>query len=299
MSPPREHLRLTREGALASLVVAGLAALAFASGNNLVYLLLSPLIALGGLALLLGAWNLGGLHVARVLPAELFAGVEGRGRYVVRNPRRYLPAIAVTVAEIGGPGASVHLAAVPAGGEGAAPAGWRFERRGPAAFGTVRLSSSFPFGWVERWRDVELPAEVLVYPRPQASVVVPEPGSEGLDDGRSRVTDLGEFAGLRPYRPGDPPRAVHWPTTARLGEPMVVQRAGIGAERVVVRVPDRRGAAWERELQRACGEVLRAFRAGCHVGLELPGVWLDARAGDPWRRALLDALARQPVRDES
>jgi hypothetical protein len=63
-------------------------------------------------------------------------------------------------------------------------------------------------------------------------------------------------------------------------------------------VPDRRGEAWERELSRACGEVLRGFSLGAHVGLELAGAWMEPRAGDPWRRQLLETLAREPVRLE-
>jgi len=59
---------------------------------------------------------------------------------------------------------------------------------------------------------------------------------------------------------------------------------------------ERGGRAWEEALSAACGEVVRAFRQGHAVGLELPDRSLDARPGGGWRRTLLDTLAREPER---
>jgi uncharacterized protein (DUF58 family) len=276
-------------------LVAGIGTLALLSGNNLVYLLESALLALGPVTWLLGAWNLRNVEVARVLPSELYAGVDGRGRLLVRNRRRWLPALAIDVQELALDADAVRVPVVPAEEEASLPAGWRFPERGPASLDRVRVSSRFPFGLVTRWRDMELTADVLVYPRPLASVGRGEPGVEGQDDGSERTRgEIGEFVGLRPYRAGDPPRAIHWRTTARAGVPMVIQRSGAGAERLVVRVEERRGPAWERELARACGEVLRGFSSGYHVGLDLPSQRFEPRAGEAWRRTLLDALARLP-----
>ena len=70
------------------LATAGLAIYALSTGNNLVYMLLSTLLAAFVVDALAGAWNLRGLEVARALPPELYAGLEGRGTIVVRNRRR-------------------------------------------------------------------------------------------------------------------------------------------------------------------------------------------------------------------
>ena len=113
----------------------------------------------------------------------------------------------------------------------------------------------------------------------------------------------GDLVGLRPYRPGDAPRTVHWPTTARVGALYVAERAGEAEGSVEVEVHDvGRGASWERELSRAAGEVHRALQLGRRVGLRLPAIdglpprTLAPGAGGSWRRTLFDALARMPRR---
>jgi uncharacterized protein (DUF58 family) len=122
----------------------------------------------------------------------------------------------------------------------------------------------------------------------------------GLDPDASGV-GAGDFVGLRAYRDGDPPHAVHWPTTARTGTPYVVERAGEADLAVEVEVhPAPTPAAWERELSVAVGEVERAFAAGRRVGLRIPAVGeelprrLHPAAGGIWRRALLETLACLP-----
>jgi uncharacterized protein (DUF58 family) len=89
---------------------------------------------------------------------------------------------------------------------------------------------------------------------------------------------------------------IHWRTTARVGRPVVIVRSPESTERVVVRISDRSGRAWENELGRGCGEVLRGFARGCRVGLELPDRRFEARGGARWRRMLLEVLATQPER---
>ncbi len=57
--------------------------------------------------------------------------------------------------------------------------------------------------------------------------------------GRHAVRRTGagaDFAALRPYVPGDDPRAIHWPTTARLGRPVVRRFAEEHAQQVVIAV---------------------------------------------------------------
>jgi uncharacterized protein (DUF58 family) len=290
LRPPRP----TRDGQAVAGLTAALMLVAGWTGNNLVALLVAVGIATLLVAGVAAWWNLRGIELARVLPVEVFAGVEGRGRYVVRNRRRLMAAIDLHVEEAHGVGAIAPR--VLAGDEAGAAAGWRVDDRGVARLGAVRVWSVFPFGLWTASRTLELPAEILVYPRPGGGRPLVEAGPAGLGDGSRRGGDPGDFAGLRPYRAGDPLRAIHWRTSARAGEPIVVERAGAGVERVIVRVVERPGDAFERELARACGELLRAFALDVPVGLELPDAHHEARTGPAWRRNLLAALATAPRR---
>jgi hypothetical protein len=84
-----------------------------------------------------------------------------------------------------------------------------------------------------------------------------------------------------------------------VGEVVVVERTGEVESYVEVVVDQRTGIAWEREISRATGEIIRAFAKGCRVGMVLRGVGggderFRPNTGGVWRRALLETLARQP-----
>ena len=77
---------------------------------------------------------------------------------------------------------------------------------------------------------------------------------------------------------------------------MVVQRADGEQIRTQIAMRALLGPAWELEISRVTGEVVRAFRRGWSVGLTLEdGTVLPARGGPGWRRTLLDVLAMRPV----
>ncbi len=268
------------------------AIVALVTANNAAFWLLAAIVALFVVDAIAGKANLAGVTVARRLPGDLYVGRRGHGSLVARNSARWA-AYAIQLGDEDGEAEAI-APSISARGERDCAAVWTFDRRGAGRLGTLRIRSAWPFGLFERHREVDVPAEILVYPPPLGGAERHGGALPGDGDAHDPRPGDGDFAGIRPYVPGDPPRSLHWPTTARIGAPMVVARAGDATEQCVVRVdpaaPDR-----ERELGRACGEVVRAFGRGAVVGLDLPSRSFDARAGDGWRRALLEALAREPA----
>jgi uncharacterized protein (DUF58 family) len=93
------------------------------------------------------------------------------------------------------------------------------DRRGVYSFGPVRVSVSDLFGYEEASVSYEDEATYVVQPR---TLPVREPEEQPLpaEEVRSRHSlfdDPALFAGVRPYRWGDPMRRVHWRATARTG----------------------------------------------------------------------------------
>lgn len=269
------------------------------TGNNQLFLVLGGLQALLLLELLLGGWNLRGVAVARQLPPELFAGRRALGAMLVENRGRGLPAAAFVVAELAGGEAGVEVAWLGAGASLRVPAAWQFPSRGRYGLEGLRVVSRFPFGLIEHRRDLTRSAEVLVWPaavfaagrRTEATS-----GSHRADDHRGDPRGgAGDFLGLREYAHGDPPRRIHWPTTARLGRPMVVVRGREVDDEVVVALrPDPDPERWERAIGEACGQVVQHVRLGRAVGLSVgPRSW-PARRGTLQLRALLTALSLLP-----
>jgi len=294
------RLRLSRAGIAFAVFTAVAAGVGLLSGNNLVLLVGVVLIGLWILEAFLGGWNLRHLEVGRTLPVEPFAGLESRGTLRVANRRNWLGSWSIRVREHGMGGTLAVVPRIEHGGTIGVPVGWRFPKRGPARLDAVCLASAWPFGLLVRERRIPLPAELLVYPRPRFG---PRGGAhpdlEGAEyDAGGRGGPYGDFAGLDPYRPGDRPLSIHWATTARVGEPMVIRHTGLAGECVVIQVVDCGGRAWEDALSGACGEVLRSFERRCAVSLQMPDCNLEPGVGGAWRRVLLDTLARAPHREK-
>jgi uncharacterized protein (DUF58 family) len=265
-----------------------LALVAIASGNNLLYVVASLLLGLLLVSAIEGRRNLAGLQVRRMLPVEAFARRPARGRYEVWRGGRWGAAFDLLVEEGEGGRARAVCGELPAGARQGLEVGWRFERRGLAALSEVRVRSTYPFRLVERWVVFPLPVQLWVYPEVGEALVDEErPDLVGATTTR-QPEDLED---LRPYREGDALRDVHWPTSARAGEPIVMVRRGQGAAPVWVRVPDLRGQALEEALRGAVASVVDACRAGKPVGLVLAGQVWPPRTGASWRRQLLIALA--------
>lgn len=296
MSPPRHSTRLSPAGRVWVLLAPLLLGVATTSGNNLLYLFVCPLLAMGVVDLVLGRLHLRGLQPGRSLPDELFAGRPGQGRLWLRNHRR-AGAVAICTIEDVAAGRRTELRGVDPGQEGGARVSWRFPERGVLRLETLRLRSRWPLGLVEHELCLDRPCEVVVYPRPGPEVLSPgaeRSGHPGPLGGRVPDPDA-DLVGLRRYRPGDTIGRLHWPTTARTGEPTVVERAS-GAGRVLLSLADMRGAGWERELSRVTGELLRATEAGRAVDVRMPDGRLYSAEGPAGRRAVLERLARSPRR---
>lgn len=106
--------------------------------------------------------------------------------------------------------------------------GWRIEtylaRRGLFEGGHVRVTSQDPFGLFRMGKDFSDPHTYIVYP-----AVEPLPNLDSRFASLPSDTRLTRFydqvttdvASLRPWRPGDAYRRIHWPYTARMNSPMV------------------------------------------------------------------------------
>lgn len=100
------------------------------------------------------------------------------------------------------------------------------EGRGYHAVGPVNSHTSDPLGINRRELAPVAEQRLLVYPRivplrrlglPTRSALIAIPAPASL------LKDPSGIIGVRPYRPGDPPRALHWSATAHTGQLMVKQ----------------------------------------------------------------------------
>lgn len=166
------------------------------------------------------------------------------------------------------------------------------KQRGWLALGRVTLETRYPLGLFRAWSYVQPAVRVLVYPAPDIvdlplDLAVPERGVTveagfGNDD----------FAGLRPYHPGDSPRHVAWRRAAHDDRLLTKQWSGRGAAELWLDWNLLAGNMdVEARLSRLTGWVLQAEAAAVQYGLRLPGIVVEPGVGQPHRDRCLRELA--------
>lgn len=133
-----------------------------------------------------------------------------------------------------------------------------------------------------------------MYPRPVGHLPLPEADLPAGQGERGNATGVEDFTGLHPYRPGESPRRIHWPSLAHQDEVLVKRFSG-NADRetaldwsAVAHLPD-----VEDKLSQLCQWVLQAEQRGLRYSLSLPGMSpIAPGCGTAQRRAALEALAR-------
>ncbi len=89
----------------------------------------------------------------------------------------------------------------------------------------IAVAQRDPFGLCRHYQILDLPAQVLVLPRTYRLPARNLPGQLHNQPehqiSAAQGNDHEEIIGLRPYRPGDALRDIHWKSFAHIGEPVV------------------------------------------------------------------------------
>lgn len=226
-----------------------------------------------GLAAGVGRANLSRLRVTLQAPEKTVAGAHFPLHLGLENPRPFLDAFAVAM-ELEMPGKTRlggRAAWIAAGSAADLDLRVSLPERAAVDRHPLRLKSGFPLGLFETLRTLDVEHPLLVFPRPVVPRGLRAPGvlaDASPQEGASAGEAAGEPRGLRPWRPGDSPRRIHWPASIRAraaGAGPVVREAdppgfnprscvvlfhSFGADRSLIR-PDR----FERALSLAAGAL--------------------------------------------
>jgi uncharacterized protein (DUF58 family) len=289
----------TREGwwFLLATVLIGLGAVN--AGLNLLFALWGMMLFLIVASGVLSELGLAGLEVRRAPPPVIHAKTPYLMGIALTNKKKRLPSFSIEVEDLidGRPiEKRCYFLKLPAGRTQETAYRHTIARRGRHRLSGLRLATKFPFGLVQKSRDVANAAEVIVYPAlvPVSAGVLrglPVRHAGGRDKWRSRD---GDFFGLRDFRPGDDPRDIHWRTTARRGVPFVRENEDDeGSEAAVVldNAPGAAPEAFEAAVSEAASYALALLARGYRVSLVMRGATLTADAGPAQATRILRALA--------
>jgi uncharacterized protein (DUF58 family) len=222
--------RLTRQGwvYLGGIILVALAALN--TGNNLLFLILSTLVASILMSGILSSITLSGVEMRLELPEHIFAGQTVRTVMELRNEKLTLPSFSMRVeaaTKKGEPPSAmletpVYFPYLPKREHVRQVVPMTFPRRGRYRQEAFRIVTRFPFGFLQKARRVDLKREALVYPSVEATEQLIEilPGLQGSLESVAKGYGQDLYA-LRDYISTDSARHVHWKASARYGTLMV------------------------------------------------------------------------------
>jgi uncharacterized protein (DUF58 family) len=301
LRPPRT-LRVTRAGKTYLILTLGVGLGALNTGNNLLYLVLGVQLATIVASGVLSEASLRGLRVRRLGADAPLAGEPFVYRWAVSRARgmSFALTFSETNPELVG---SATLALLPATEEVVVRCQLLAPRRGPYLLEGIQVTTTFPLGLFSKGRVLELPGELLVFPRripPPSAEALLEAGSGERPARRYRREGDGDTAGLRPLREGEDARRVHWLKSAQRGQLLRVERDAEETRSVVLYLDTAaRGAPLERACEEAAARVRALLAGGAEVGLEAAPERLPPDHGPRHERLLLGALARAGLEEAS
>jgi uncharacterized protein (DUF58 family) len=254
----RVRYRVTGGGLLFALALALTGAAAFASANNLLFLVFSAMLALLLVSGFLSRLVLAGLELELLLPEHVSARVATPARIRLRNIKRLTPSFSI---ELSGTGEAsilttpIYFPLVPGGGVIEVPVSVTFPQRGRHRENVFALSTKFPFGFLKKSTTVSLRRETIVYPALEPDDAAQASFDELAGEIEMNVRGAGQdFHRIRPYEMSDGARMVDWKSSAKSGA-LQVREFSREQQRAVEVFLDRRiivgqSAAFESAVER-------------------------------------------------
>ncbi|MHB9287056.1 DUF58 domain-containing protein [Halobacteriales archaeon Cl-PHB] len=280
-------MRLTRRGWGAALLVLLAVGLAWQAGQRELNAIAAPVLAALLLAVVL-VWRTDPPEVDRDRIRPGFPGehrrdvltLEGSGVVSVRERR---PA-SLGVEDVDGVVTLPH----------SLETDLELARRGAFELGPPTVAQRDPLGLVARRVDTDAAVEVVVYPR------IHDLGGRGslaalLAD--ELLTERQEFDRLREYVPGDPLKNVHWKSSAKHDDFLVMEFAPTKRTEQVTVVADAAEGCADEMAAAAASVADLALEADLSVALTLPDHHLPPGAGETHREHALGLLARAGAGD--
>lgn len=276
----------TRHGLLFCLVLLAIFLASVNYNNGLAYGLTFLLASTALISMLHTHRNMSGLDVSILSPGPVFAGDTTFFRVCVHNPNEFARVAIWLYCEEHqqlfhvAPIATAQLEVPVTTGS-----------RGYITCPPLRLSSAYPLGLQYTWSaPVRGSARGVVYPVPGGSQPLPASPAEARFSESGRTLDGDDFAGLRQYAHGDPPRHIHWKAAASHDDLLTKQFSGEGSEEIWLEWEAVPGAV-EPRLSQLCKWAGIAEDSGARYGLNIPGKRLQPQQGAGHYHDCLKALA--------
>jgi uncharacterized protein (DUF58 family) len=297
--PFLSQYHVTREGWI---YFGGLVVVIFAAintNNNLLYMVLSALMAVLLLSGFLSGVNFRWLRIDLRIPPHCFAGESFPISLQIRNQKTIFPSFSLSVEQIDKDSflfKSFYLACVRAQSQTFQAGDAMFRFRGRYEIKKVRILSRYPFGFFLKSKEYDAEAECICYPEIIPQDQLDFASTDIMGSNRRFERGLGnDLYMIRDYLPSDSARHVHWKASAKTATLKTREFAAEDNRRVSVYL-DRFGNVaqaqdFEQLVSRAASIVFHLIRGGIDVAL-ITDEWSSGFGGsDPHLHRILSHLA--------
>jgi uncharacterized protein (DUF58 family) len=298
---------------------------AFNTGNNLLYLIFSVLLAVLLSSGVISEASLRNLDVSLRFPEHIFATKETLLDLTLINRKRFIPSFSLTVGVITedeeisadrrlsdrmrrmllgpqlekGLGKLAHYAILPGNSRMSQRIAYTFQMRGSYHIVGFLVSTKFPFGFLRKTHEKEAAGEVVVYPKPQSiggfTAVVPVLAGWLESPMRGSGSDLYL---IRQYSSNDNMRHIDWKATAKSRQLMVKEYTREDERRVTIVLDDYYDTTmpdydkrFERAVELAASLVDHFTNQGSELRLLTPGQQTEFGTGQEHLYKMLRILA--------
>ena len=290
MKKSRIKTKLTNSGYIFAALTLAIGVAAVNTGNNLLYIVLSVMLAIMGTSGFLAYVNIKGLEASLLFPDEIYARTPAFVKVQIIN-KKVVPSflISCTFTSKNGGAGSCFSFYVPSRKSASQWVSITFPKRGLDEVEFVELSTTFPFGFTIRSIKVFSQQNVLIYPHIRPVRIEGFWAEEiGQIEGKRKEGTDGEFLGIRIYRPGDSPRRIFWKGYAKTRKLLVKQFAEQEGNRILIQLPENPS---EEEIEFAASVAVAHLRIGGYVALQVGEKSIPYGSGDEHRRLILKELA--------
>ena len=280
----------TRIGWYFSLILLSLFAIAIKYDNQAAFMMLFILTSVGMVAMLYTHNNVIGLELDSQPARSVFVGETATFPVRVRNQSAQDRQAVWLVCD------GFHqMLEIPANEERRVELRLPTVRRGYLNCSEVSLTSQYPIGIFFCWTKRFTPSQrCLVYPQPLDLVPFPEDGSNNARKQTSAVikANAEDYAGMKPFQPGDRLRDIHWPSLAKTHRLVSIQhedQSSNSANLSWFSLPPSLGV--EDRLSQLCFWVTSAEQQGLIYQLEMPSHTIEYGKGTSHFHDCLHTLA--------
>lgn len=231
--------------------------------------------------------NLSGLIVRSAISEPVFAGDTARFHIALENTAP-LARHELTVANDHGVAPPLR---VPANGRSVLELQLPAPGRGLLTLDHFEIVTRHPFGMFRAWSHIHMKMNCVVYPKPSPRGLAAPPVE--TDTGGAQDSRRGdeEFAGTRPFHPGDSPRRIAWKAYAREQGLQVKLYGGTAVTSHIFDWDVLTGLGTEARLSQLARWIEDAYAEGRAFALKLPDLQIAANIGPAHRQRCLTALA--------